>query len=62
MHFYHLKELSITEEIIEQIDKLSWDGGWTIMLDGYPFFECTPGIEINETMADGEEENIMVSE
>ena len=32
------------------------------MGDGYPFFEWNPGIEINETMANDEEENIMVSE
>ena len=28
----------------------------------YPFFEWSPGIEKNETMANDEEENIMVGE
>ena len=30
------------------------------MVDGHPLFEQAPGIEINETMANYEEENIMV--
>ena len=32
------------------------------MGDGYPFFECDTVIEINETMENDEEENIMISE
>ena len=29
---------------------------------GYPLFDWDPGIEINETMENDEEENIMISE
>ena len=32
------------------------------MGDGYPFFECYSGIEINETMENYEESNIMADE
>ena len=32
------------------------------MGNGYPFFEWDPGIEINKTMENDEEENIMVDE
>ena len=50
MHRYNRKELSILQEIIEQVEKLAGNQGWKIMGYGYPFFEWTPGIEINATM------------
>ena len=52
----------ITEEVIEQVDRLYGDEGPPIMGDRYPFFEQDPGIEINETMENYEEENIVVNE
>ena len=33
-----------------------------MMYDGYPLFERNTGIDINETMANDGEENIMVGE
>ena len=38
------------------------DEGQPIMGYGYPFFEWSSGIEINESMEDYEEENIMIGE
>ena len=54
--------MPITEEIIEQVDKLAGYEGRPIMGDGYPLFEWNSGIEINETMSNDVEENIMVDE
>ena len=62
MHSYNWKEFPITEEVIEQDQKLGGDEVWTIMGYGYPFFGWYPGIEINETMANYEEKNIIVNE
>ena len=62
MHSYNWKKLPITEKIIKQVDRLAGDEGWKIMGDGYPLFEWYTGIEINETMANYKEENIMVGE
>ena len=50
IHSYNWKQFPITEELIKQVDKLYGDEGWPIMGDGYPLFEWSPGIELNETM------------
>ena len=50
MHSYIWKYFPITEEIIEQVDKLSRDERRPTMGYGYPLFDWDPGIEINETM------------
>ena len=47
--------MPITEEVIEQIDKLSEDEVLLIMVYGYVFFEWYSGIDMNETMANYEE-------
>ena len=44
------KEFSIKEEIMEQVGKLSGNKRLPILGNGYPFFEWSPGIEINETI------------
>ena len=54
--------MTIIEELIEQVDKLSGYKGRTIMGYGYPLFEWATGIEINKTMENYEEENIMADE
>ena len=38
MHIYNWKQLPITEEVIEQVDKLSGDEGRPIMVYGYLLF------------------------
>ena len=62
MNSYNWKEFTITEEIMGQVEKLDGYKGRPIMGDGYSFFELNPDIEINKTMENDEEENIMVSE
>ena len=55
-----MEKLTITKELIEQVYQLSQDEGHPIMEDGYPFFEWAICIEINENIANYEEENITV--
>ena len=54
--------MPITEEIIEQVEKLAGDEGRPNMRYEYSFFELSLGVEINETMENDKEENIMVCE
>ena len=62
IHSCNWEKLPATEKIIEQVGKLAGDERRPIMGDGCPLFKWAPGIEINGSMSNDEEEHIIVSE